>query len=98
MPAPTPGRCKSCDAPILWVRTGTGRLMPLDAVPTDTGNVLIVDDIAGVYPDIDPALKLKRYTPHFATCPGAAAHRKPRTKAAQSPGLFGESGNENLPD
>jgi hypothetical protein len=72
------GNCKSCGAPIRWVKTATGKAMPLDANPTPKGNVIIVKGVAqigGDHPDLLPGEAL-RFTSHFATCPNASQHRR----------------------
>lgn len=56
-------RCRSCNAKIIWFKTPAGKNMPVDA---DT-----------VEPD-DEELELSRHVSHFASCPDAAKHRKPR--------------------
>jgi hypothetical protein len=56
-------RCRSCQEQIIWFKTAAGKNMPVDA---DT-----------VEPD-DDELDLDRHTSHFATCPNANQHRKPR--------------------
>lgn len=67
-------RCGSCRAEIWWGVTRNGRPIPLDTVPTDTGNVVIEGRTsAGVTvrvlgrnaerPANEPV-----YMPHFATC------------------------------
>lgn len=63
--------CRSCGAPMLWVRTPAGRPMPLDPEPSEDGNVEIVDGLAVVHhqPPLDHG---DLYTPHFATCPDGA--------------------------
>ena len=74
--------CKSCGAGIIWAKTIKGATIPLDAEPTKTGNIVIEDGNALVYnnPDaIAPRLRSEpRYVSHFATCPNADEHRKPR--------------------
>jgi hypothetical protein len=69
-------RCRSCNAEIIWARTESGKAMPLDAEPTEDGNVKIVGGFAvvGGLQLLDPG---PRYTSHFATCPNAAQHRRP---------------------
>lgn len=77
-------RCRSCDAPIIWARTINGKTMPVDAEPTEGGNVLL--EIrqglmrATVYPPdatlIDPDLTFR--LSHFTTCPDAQGWRKGR--------------------
>ena len=56
--------CRSCGAPITWLRTRSGKRMPAD----DPGRVLTENQL----------FDLKAHVSHFATCPQAAAHRKPR--------------------
>lgn len=57
--------CSSCNAPIVWFKTPAGKNMPVDAAttkPTDAAH----------------QLDLTRHRSHFATCPFADKHRKPR--------------------
>lgn len=61
--------CKTCGAPIKWVLTEGGSQLPLDAVPVKRWIVNTVRNVAR------PA---DTYETHFATCPHAAKHRKPR--------------------
>lgn len=75
--------CRSCGAPIRWARTSTGKRMPVDAEPNPDGNVTLIPPLesadfplAVVSSERDPSVI--RYTSHFATCPNADAHRKPR--------------------
>lgn len=56
-------QCRSCNAPIVWFTTVSGKRTPIDA---DT-----------VKPE-DEVLDLKRHTSHFATCPNANQHRRAR--------------------
>ncbi len=56
-------RCRSCRARIIWFKTAAGKNMPVDA---DT-----------VEPE-DLELDLDRHVSHFATCPNANQHRKPK--------------------
>lgn len=57
MPSSLPGRrskCRNCQAPIVWARTVVtgrgkgGKLMPLDPVPNDAGNVAVRETSKGV--------------------------------------------------
>jgi hypothetical protein len=57
------GTCRSCGAAIVWFKTSAGKNMPVDA--------------AGVTQE-DLVLDLTRHTSHFATCPQANQHRRPR--------------------
>jgi hypothetical protein len=70
--------CRSCQAPVRWVRTEGGRAMPLDPEPVDAGNVVIVREgpppvVRYVAADEEPG---PRFTSHFATCPDAPSWRK----------------------
>ena len=56
-------RCRSCNAPIIWFKTAEGRNMPVDADTVEAG---------------DTEMDLTRHKSHFATCPNADKHRKPR--------------------
>lgn len=63
----------------MWLRTTSGKRMPLNVAPDVTGNIEIRDGIAHyVTPDAN-ATEL-RYTSHFVNCPDAAKHRKKRTR------------------
>lgn len=59
--------CSTCGAPILFVRTSTGRSMPLNAGPRK--GVVVQGGVARVV-DV--------YESHFETCPQAARHRRAR--------------------
>jgi hypothetical protein len=56
-------RCRSCNARIIWFETAAGRRMPVDADTVEAEDV---------------ELDLQRHVSHFATCPDANRHRKPR--------------------
>lgn len=77
--------CGSCDAPIIWASTVKGRPMPVDAEPDPDGNILLhARPGRGPLAEVVPAgqdgliageqLRLS----HFATCPNADQHRRPR--------------------
>lgn len=69
-------RCKSCGAEIDWVKTRSGKFMPIDMGKRFGGNVEFGDD--GM-PSIVPALPdVERFVSHFTTCPDANEHRRPR--------------------
>ena len=55
--------CQSCEAPIVWLRTQAGKAMPVDAASVRPGDTIFVPNL---------------HVSHFATCPHAAKHRKPR--------------------
>jgi len=79
--------CKSCGAPIIWIKTLAGK-----AMPCNTEGVLVVADPnakeflvsrtgrAGTCrragPEDNNEQREVRYTSHFATCPQAAKHRR----------------------
>lgn len=68
--------CRGCGAPIRWVRTIHGGLMPLDAEPDPDGNVELVDHFAVVHSQ--PTLfGGDRWMPRHATCPDADQFRGP---------------------
>lgn len=59
--------CRSCGATIIWMRTNkNARMMPVDFFETELGRIQPTH--------FDP----KTMTSHFATCPNADQHRKPR--------------------
>jgi hypothetical protein len=55
--------CKTCEAPIIWLRTTAGSSMP-----TDAETVGLEDTVFDLK---------KKHISHFATCPEASFHRKP---------------------
>jgi hypothetical protein len=78
--------CSTCGAPIEWARFKvTGKRHPLDIPPAVDGTLQVV----GADPDGTPVIRLMpvaerrehdgllRRT-HFATCPDADRHRRPR--------------------
>lgn len=70
--------CSSCGAEILWATTKADKRMPLDVAPTDKGTHVFVNGQTWKATPQDLALLRPLYTPHWATCPSAAEHRKPR--------------------
>ena len=85
--------CRSCGAPIEWVRTTNGETMPLDPDPRDDGNLARtgsrsttrtgseVDVVRYVDPADLPLPGLDppdRYVSHFTTCPDADQWRRDR--------------------
>lgn len=75
--------CRSCGAPIRWVRTRAGKAMPLDAEPVATGNVVLGEDgVARVLTRKQVeggGIVGDRYVSHHATCPQASQHRRGRS-------------------
>ncbi len=83
--------CRSCGAPVVWIVYPTGKRAPLDAQPhadgtikrfdpTMSATVLTGSELATARANGDPL-----HRSHFATCPNAAQHRKPR-EAGTGPG------------
>lgn len=78
-------RCGSCKAEIDWGRTAADKPVPIDAVPVEDGNLAVRRDDDGqlrtrvvrLGDPLEP--DEKRGSSHFATCPNADRHRKPRT-------------------
>ncbi len=57
--------CRSCGAQIVWVKTNSGKNMPVDASTCPDGAT-----------SFDPGAMRS----HFATCSFASSHRAPRKK------------------
>lgn len=83
--------CKSCGAPIVWIKTQNGKNMPCDAdaveyqenykgkstVVTEDGRVLKATIIDRTGGGLlSPVIDGKGYIPHWATCPHAAQHKR----------------------
>jgi len=60
--------CRSCKAPIMWVKTKSGKNMPIDF---DKDIEYLFD--GGDPVEFEPELGMRS---HFATCPDAHDHRK----------------------
>lgn len=78
--AQTMGRCRSCGAPIRWVKTMHGRNHPIDAMPVPDGDWVLRPSAMGTLMVRYTLIQgdAERYTSHFATCPNADRHRRPR--------------------
>lgn len=59
--------CRSCGTLIVWMVTKSGKRMPVDATSAKFG---------------DKEFDHTRHVSHFATCPNANQHRKPKEVAA----------------
>jgi len=80
--------CSSCGAEIIWCVTTTEKKMPVDATENPSGNVFVLRDSWGDplafsgldVPECaaDPHARITTHTSHFATCPNASQHRRPR--------------------
>lgn len=71
--------CRSCQAPVIWVRTEAGKAMPVDAEPVPNGNLLLVAEQGKViaYVREPDMLNTSRYVSHFVTCGQADVWRRP---------------------
>lgn len=74
--------CRSCDALVVWTMTDGKRPMLVNAVPSPGGNVALTTsrrgDIRSRVVPVGDQDGLVLHLAHFATCPGAARHRRPR--------------------
>lgn len=61
-----PDRCRSCRTPIKWIKTPSGKNMPVDLASRET-RVAIVGDVG---------VTTTTYICHFVTCPNANRHRR----------------------
>jgi hypothetical protein len=79
-------RAKGCNTAIIWTRTDKGRWMPVEAEPSDDGNVVIMwsgsDVRARVLTVVQTRdrqlLQGRLHVSHFAACPEADRFRRPR--------------------
>jgi hypothetical protein len=85
-------KCRSCGAEITWAKTSTGATMPVDVAPSDDGNIVLLDGPRGflavtLHDDERRSYRpdKKRHKAHFATCPDANVHRKPRNAGRATP-------------
>ena len=79
--------CRSCGARIIWVRMTSGKAMPCDAQKisfnpvhpvTKEAQTYITEDGKVCRGEYDPNGEKNGYISHFATCPAADQHRRPR--------------------
>jgi len=74
--------CASCRRPVIWTVTDKGKRMPVDAQPTPDGSIVLTVDKAEVRSRIvEVKFRFGRtdlHTSHFARCPAADTHRRPR--------------------
>lgn len=70
-----PTRCRSCGAPVRWVRTERDKLTPLDAEPVLDGEwVVDADGVARLFHLFSAGQP--RYRVHWANCPDAEDWRR----------------------
>lgn len=67
------GTCKSCNAPIYWAKTESGKAIPLDR-PGESRVVI----------EAGRAKVRQTFVAHFATCPNADKHRKGKDHGNQT--------------
>jgi hypothetical protein len=77
--------CKSCGAPVWFAKVSPTKTMIVDREPSPDGNIELLvpvrlgnDITCRVIPKAERDRVLIKHKSHFATCPNAAQHRKPR--------------------
>lgn len=65
--------CKACKAEIVWIKTDTGKNMPLDAEPE---KMYVRFDVEVVGRTVPGWKMVNAYRPHWGTCPQADKFRK----------------------
>ena len=90
-PQPKLSTCRSCRRSIIWCRTERGKKMPLDADPVTNhswANLFVLREMERR----DGPLALAawgltgtepHYQSHFATCPNADQHRRPKATESE---------------
>ena len=74
--------CRSCTQPVIWAKTKTGKRMPVNAEPSEDGNIRLARINGGPYADVLSPARLAAgtqeplRTSHFVTCPDAPAWRR----------------------
>lgn len=87
--------CSSCKAEIIWCVTPRGKRMPVGAAEHPSGLYVITrpdgDPLACAslleVPSVMAYAHKARHLSHFATCPNADKHRKPREGQGGLPGV-----------
>jgi hypothetical protein len=97
-PLHQPKACRSCGAAIFWAKNdATGRSMPVDAEPSEKGNVQLVDRGGSVIAKVlgpEEARQVRDSNwalrgvhvlrmPHFATCAQASSWRTKKPREAR---------------
>lgn len=82
-PCTEPGKCRSCQAAILWVKwPKSGKKMPVDKDPVPNGNVVLTlkQSLNELHAEkFNPGVHASgrnRYVSHFTTCPQSSEHRR----------------------
>lgn len=82
--------CTSCGARVIWTKTRNGKAMPVNAQPSERGNLALtewdrpeVGDTVILAEHLNPrqadgmrAAGRFTYVSHFSDCPNASEHRK----------------------
>jgi len=69
--------CRTCGATIVWSRTENNKNIPLNPEPVEGGNIIL--ECNGALARVVKPDGARRYISHYATCPQAAQHRRPRS-------------------
>lgn len=69
-------RCRSCGAPVIWATSENDRQMPLDKDLVTEGIRFRIGPDGRAHRVEQP--DKPGHLSHFATCPNARAHRKPK--------------------
>lgn len=76
--------CISCDAPLRWVKSANGKPMPLNREPAEKddprGVIAIETNLFGDTVGLVVGPTHGTHISHFATCPNADTHRRPRRR------------------
>lgn len=79
--------CSTCRSPIYWGTTDNLKRIPIDPAPAKGGNIYVVPGESVVVLKKGDAERVEAergvilHKSHFATCPQAKQHRKPRRAA-----------------
>jgi hypothetical protein len=92
--------CATCRARIVYAWTNLGMRLPVDPYPVPGGNLDVAADgqhgsLLARYVDADP--DVVRYVSHFATCPDADRHRRPRGAARFAAAAEPEAEADDVP-
>lgn len=77
-------QCRNCGKAVYWCKTNTGKIMPVDAEPSEDGNIILERNALGQVANVLNLADLataraqgkRLHKSHFVTCPNAANHRK----------------------
>jgi hypothetical protein len=68
--------CRGCSAPILWIRTASGKAMPVDAEPVRQAGKAVLWNPDGTQAMPDAEFVTVGHQSHFATCVKAHEFRR----------------------